>query len=244
VSSSAALIGSFGMQVVIDDTNPVYVVDETPNNESRYRARFYFDPNSLAIGNNDAFFLLQGHVPNSSTEALRVEFGQSLGIYRIRARIATNVFGWVNTAWINITDAPHIIEVDWRASTSASAKDGTLTFWIDEVQQGHVTGVDNHTHRLTQVRFGAVSAIDASTSGTFYLDAFASRREEYIGGEGFGGASTYTADEMNAFQIIPPTLEATATPTPVGQEVPALPPAVEGAIGEAGEGNFSEFPPG
>ncbi|HZM20889.1 MAG TPA: right-handed parallel beta-helix repeat-containing protein, partial [Anaerolineales bacterium] len=44
VSTMAALIGSQGMQAVIDDNTTIYATDDTPNAEPRYRARFYFDP--------------------------------------------------------------------------------------------------------------------------------------------------------------------------------------------------------
>ena len=35
------------MQAVIDDTNTIYLTSDHPNAEPRYRARFYFDPNSI-----------------------------------------------------------------------------------------------------------------------------------------------------------------------------------------------------
>ena len=70
--------------------------------------------------------------------------------------------------------------MDWRAKT-ASANNGGLTLWIDGTQQFDLTGVDNDTRRIDRVRLGAVSGIDSRTSGTFFLDAFESRRLTYIG---------------------------------------------------------------
>ena len=37
VSPSAALVGSQGLQAVIDDNNPLIVIDESPTAETRYR---------------------------------------------------------------------------------------------------------------------------------------------------------------------------------------------------------------
>ncbi len=37
VSAGARLVGSFGMQALINDNNPIYVTDELPTAESRYR---------------------------------------------------------------------------------------------------------------------------------------------------------------------------------------------------------------
>ena len=39
----------------------------------------------------------------------------------------------------------------------------------------------NDTWRIDQVRLGALSSIPTNTRGTFFLDAFESRRETYIG---------------------------------------------------------------
>ena len=48
-SPAAAIAGASGLQAVLDDNNSIYVTDERPNAEPRYRARFYFDPNSIAM---------------------------------------------------------------------------------------------------------------------------------------------------------------------------------------------------
>ena len=46
----SALAPTAGLRAVVDDTAGVYVVDESPDDESRYRARFYFDPNGFDPG--------------------------------------------------------------------------------------------------------------------------------------------------------------------------------------------------
>ena len=58
VSPAAALVGSNGLLAVLGNNNAMYVADDTPNLEPRYRARFYFDPNSIpmANGNTHAIF--------------------------------------------------------------------------------------------------------------------------------------------------------------------------------------------
>ena len=45
------------MQVLIDDANAIYVTDDRPTAEPRYRARFYFDPNSITMASGDATLL-------------------------------------------------------------------------------------------------------------------------------------------------------------------------------------------
>ncbi|HET9909551.1 MAG TPA: DNRLRE domain-containing protein [Anaerolineales bacterium] len=174
------------MQALLDDANGLYVTDDTPNAEPRYRARFYLDPNSLTMANNDAFFLFRGF-QGTSTDILRVELRYSSSAYQIRAALMDDASTWVNTNWFNLTDAAHYMEVDWKAATSAGANNGYLTLWIDGTQSADLTSVDNDTWSIDRARLGALTGIDAGTSGTFYLDAFESRRSSYIGPMAFGG---------------------------------------------------------
>jgi Tfp pilus assembly ATPase PilU len=54
IATQAALTGNRGMQALINDNTAIYVVDESPQNELRYRARFYFDPNTISMAKNNA----------------------------------------------------------------------------------------------------------------------------------------------------------------------------------------------
>ena len=51
----------------------------------------------------------------------------------------------------------------------------------DGGQVTNLTGVANDAWRMDRVRMGAVSALDTGTRGTYYFDAFESRRQTYIG---------------------------------------------------------------
>jgi len=166
---------------LLDDTNAIYVTDDTPIAEPRYRARFYFDPNSITMASGDSHIILST-LMGTSTAVLRMEFGQMAGNYQIRVRVLLDdASTWVNTNWVTISDAPHSIEFDWQAATAAGANNGALVFWVDGIQQASLTGVDNDTLRVDRVRLGSITAVDATTSGTYYFDAFESRRQDYIG---------------------------------------------------------------
>ena len=69
---------------------------------------------------------------------------------------------FTSTPWVAIGDAPHAIELDWRASTAAGANDGGLTLWLDGSQLANLGGVDNDTRRIDTARLGAVSGIDTA----------------------------------------------------------------------------------
>ena len=181
VSPSAALVGSQGLQAVIDDNNALVVIDESPALETRYRARFYFDPNSIPMSIGDAHLLLMGSSSGGTVQVLQLELRFQATGYEVRAHLMNDAKVWIATSWIPLSDAPHPLEVDWRAATAAGANNGGLTFWIDGVQQADLTGVDNDTRRIDQVRLGAASGVDNGTRGTYFFDAFESRRSTYIG---------------------------------------------------------------
>jgi hypothetical protein len=166
------------MQVVVDDTGAIYVVDELPLAETRYRARFYLDPNSITMGDGLDFYIFTGYQTSS---IFQVQFGFSAGSYRIRLRQQNDANSTTSTAWVTISDAPHVIEIEWWASSAAGANNGGANLWIDGIAGGTLTGVDNDTRRVEYVRLGAVSGLNSGTLGTYYLDAFESRRQTYIG---------------------------------------------------------------
>src|SRR5690348_15015569 len=82
-SSAAALVGSQGLRAVINNTASIYVTDDRPNAEARYRARFYFDPNSISMSSGNAHYIFYGYT-GTSTDVLRVEFRRSAGTYQVR----------------------------------------------------------------------------------------------------------------------------------------------------------------
>jgi hypothetical protein len=180
VSPAAKLIGDYGLQALINDNNAIFVTDNSPTAESRYRARFYFDPNTITMGRNDAHFILHG-LNAAGTVVMQVELRKNGNNYQISASLVNDSTGFTNSGWFTITDALHFIELDWRGSTAVGANNGGLTLWIDGIQRANVTGIDNDTRRIESVWLGAVAGIDTTTRGTEYFDAFESRRQSYIG---------------------------------------------------------------
>jgi len=67
------------------------------------------------------------------------------------------------------------------AASASGANDGYLSMWIDGGGQITQAVVDNSGLRVDRARLGALTGIDAGTRGTYYFDAFESRRQNYIG---------------------------------------------------------------
>jgi RHS repeat-associated protein len=148
----------------------------------------------MTSGNAHYIFYALNHDDNL---LLRVEFRYSSSNYQVRADTVNDNWSWSQTAWVTISDAPHAIEFDWQAATAAGANDGVLSFWVDGVQQGNFTNLDNDTRRIDYVQWGIVGGVDNGSRGTMYFDAFASRRESYVGltsiNSGMGQAAQISA---------------------------------------------------
>lgn len=170
VTTTAALSGTYGVRANVITTTAMYVQDDTPNAETRYRARFSFDPNSIPMAAANAHYLFYGY-SGASTVVLRIEFQcataacPTSGAYQIRANIVNTGTTWVNTAWYTITDAPHVIEFDWKRASTSNGTDGYLTLWIDGTQRENKTGIGNGNRLIDKVQLGMVGGRDTGTSG-------------------------------------------------------------------------------
>src|SRR4030067_315599 len=54
----AGYSGTYGLQIDIDDTDDVYVRDDTPSAATRHHVRFAFNPDSVVMGSTESFRVL------------------------------------------------------------------------------------------------------------------------------------------------------------------------------------------
>jgi hypothetical protein len=183
VSSTAGLKATReGLQGVVDDTAGLFVQDDTPDDESRYRARFYFDPNGFDPGEalnrfRTRIFIAFEDGPRRLAAVVLRRIG---GAYSLMARARLDDNSQANTPFIPISDAPHVVEIDWRRSSGPDALDGSLEMWIDGTSVAARNGLDNRISSVDFARLGALS-VKAGANGTMYWDEFESRRVTYIG---------------------------------------------------------------
>jgi YD repeat-containing protein len=209
VTTVAKRWGNFGMQAVISNNTAMYVRDDTPATESRYRARFYFSPNSITMAANNAHELFSGRTV-TGTNIVTVQLRYASSTYQLMAQAVNDSSGISSTAWYPISNTWHFIEIDWRASTSTTAKNGYLTLWIDGVQKESKAGIDNDTRRVDEARLGPLSGIDTGTRGTEYFDAFESRRDTYIGPVAL---ADFTANPISGTAPLTVTFTSASQPT-------------------------------
>jgi hypothetical protein len=169
-------VGVYGLQVLVDNNFNIFVQDDSPNAEPSYRVRFYFDPNSMAIAvdNYHAIFAAQ----SGTTDVLRIDqiYRSGVGYGLRQAAREDGSSTWLNDDEYPIGDAPHWVEIEWRAATAPEAIDGVVAMRIDGLEPDYDTG----TQWIDSVRLGAFEGIVSTIRGTLYFDGFASPRQSYI----------------------------------------------------------------
>jgi hypothetical protein len=174
---------SFGLETVVDDTQSLHVRDETPAGEARYRARFHFDPNGFDPGESAGRFraiVFMALDESPQKRVVQLILRRLGGVYSLRGRVTLDDGTRAETPFVAISDAPHVVELDWVQASAPASPDGSFQLWIDGNPAPALTGLQNHAHAVEYVRLGAM-VIKPGASGTLYFDRFESRRETYIG---------------------------------------------------------------
>jgi hypothetical protein len=181
---TAAQAGTdFGFQAAVSGTAGVFLQDDSPENENRYRGRFYLDPNTHDPGESlnqrrTRVFVLFEEGPNRRLAA--VVLRRLSGQFALSGRVRLDDNSQANTPFFNISDAPHWVEIDWQRSSGPDANDGTFTLTIDGTPLSTLTALDNSISTVDMVRLGTISNKTAA-NGQVYVDEFVSRRANPIG---------------------------------------------------------------
>ena len=158
----------------INDNNTLYLQDNTPDDETHYRARFYLQTNSLVMTSGDVFNIFAGF--NGGVKVLNVNLRYTSGVFQVRISARDDSDVWSYASWYDLTPGWNAIELDYQAA----ADSGSLTLWLGGEQKQSLSSIDNGTRTLTMVRLGAMN-VDDGTRGQLLYDAFKSRRLTYIG---------------------------------------------------------------
>ena len=80
-----------------------------------------------------------------------------------------------DTPFVDISDAPHVVEVDWVRSGTGTPN-GSLTLRVDGATVATLTTLANGARAVDFARLGVMNVKRAAV-GTLYFDGFVSRRE-------------------------------------------------------------------
>ena len=209
VTTNAKIGGTYGLQAVIDDSNSIYVQDASPEAQTSYNARFYFGLMGVIWAGEDTVTIFQAMDASGkagivielnsytdgggSSSVQRQESGELNGAlvvptpgpvlkFQVRAGAQKDNGTWSYTNWYPIEAAfTYALEVDWKAAESGSNHNGQISLYMGDVLKQSITGLDNDTYKVDDVRMGAVSGVDSGTRGTYRFDSFVSNRYNHIG---------------------------------------------------------------
>jgi hypothetical protein len=173
---------TWSMTGVEDDTQSLFVQDNSPAMETRYRARFYLDPTlfdpGTALGHLRArIFLAFSSPPDRRVAALVLR--KQGGVFGVMGRARLDNDTQADTGFFALGAGAHVIEFELVAATGL-ASNGTFSLWVDGTLAQTLTGLDNGNSTVEFVRMGALS-LKPGVTGALRFDEFESRRQTYIG---------------------------------------------------------------
>ncbi|MEN8241505.1 MAG: hypothetical protein ABFS17_06270 [Chloroflexota bacterium] len=156
------------------------LIDDTPNAETSFSARFNFNINSLSMTNGERFRFMQFKMDAVRPAFIVLKYDS--GQYSIQLNTLLDDLTKVKSGWIPLPDAVRTIEVEWQQSSGESANNGYAKLYLNDVLQDELTGLDNFNINITSFRMGFTSRLGGkSISGVFYIDDVATSNTGYIG---------------------------------------------------------------
>lgn len=186
VNAGAAISGSFGLEVTVNDTTPTYVVSTHPAQEPAVAVEFNIDVNTVDLGNTQKVRMLRlmssdagAHPGPILTVFLKKNdtgTGFFIGVWAKSS--ALEFWNFVGRFWLapqGGAEAPHNIRVEWVQADSG-VQNGTCTVFKDDVQMIQKTNIWSAMYDVNAAHFGIFNVEAATRSGSYYLDDFVMTR--------------------------------------------------------------------
>ena len=179
VTTGAAIEGTYGLQGTVDGQNAMYVEDDRPTSERYYHARFYFDPDSVAIPAGDYIDIFKGSGMGGT--AFTIRLGRVSGDYAIKVVMWDDSNTTTESDWTSIENNANCIEVLWAQAGSDTGHDGYWTLRVNGNQVEEADNLSNFTKTISFAQMGILSLSSGDISGTVNLTTFESKSGDYIG---------------------------------------------------------------
>ena len=193
-TGEAAMVGTYGMEVVVDDTTVTYGTKNlSPISSGMLRLRFYFDPNNITIPDANGFRIFTWNGSGSPIDNhiyLYLNYNSGTG-FQLEFVVRDDANSGVMDDTFNISEELHYIEFYTTRATGSATSDGTVEWWVDGISQGSYNSLDNWDLWVDSVAIlaGAVGSIDATTAGTIYFDDIIVRDDDTEIGEADAGVT-------------------------------------------------------
>ncbi|MEK6223152.1 MAG: hypothetical protein N2D54_12980, partial [Chloroflexota bacterium] len=181
VKENAAIKETYGAKVRILSEKPRYLIDDSPNNEVEYHARFHIDLKNIVMNHKDKIRVFQGHMGFKQPFYLLIRKWNTNN--SVRAFVRKDDGSFSRTKWLLLPVGSNAIEIDWQAAQDEFTNNGSFTLYLNGLQKAVLSDLDNDKLAITQVRLGITRKIPLAfqISGYFFLDHFASDSQQYLG---------------------------------------------------------------
>lgn len=161
--------GLGSLWVSITDTADRYAYRSGLGNLKHFYASFYVNADGLAMANGDLFSIFEGRT-SGNVDVVVVQLNYDGANIRVRAGVIEDSDAWTYTGYFNLGSGWNLVEIFWMAGPDTSVNDGELVLWLDDVEEAHVTSLNNHDDLVDRFYVGAPDDLDAGTSGSLYVD--------------------------------------------------------------------------
>ena len=184
--------GNCGLEIIFDGSvNVAKVVDDTPADESLYRAEFYMNFDNLTMGDGTFFVAMRATDLDLFRSAFQILVTRKFNIFRLSGRAGTNnpaVFRITPRINISDGDGEILMRAEWEQSPAPATPGGEFTLTIVDcggcASEGqsvnttdfHGVGANNNSVGVDDLHAGAVGNIPGTNNGSMYFDEFASFR--------------------------------------------------------------------
>lgn len=183
VNGTAALNGSnFGMQVTFTgDTVVAYVQDNSPASEGEYYVSFRINTNNVGLAPGQSNTVLVARGPGSADDPLRLTLVKTAEVtprYILRAFAGqeTGNYRFIGGTVVPANANGIPVGAAFKRGSAPGSGNGFLKLYKNNTQVASDTTLSNNNQFVDDVRFGAPQLVDASTTGSYYLDDFVSTR--------------------------------------------------------------------
>lgn len=195
VTNSAAIEGSFGLEVILGDSSTAdaaYLVSNHMTDETGIRLSLLFAPGSLDMSpvagqnNTRVIRIFQDFNPGGTKVVLFLKRSNDDVSWRLACYVSQDttgfVFGGEGFLHLDSFTGATRIDFEWGAASAPGANDGFVRAFRTRTEGNtntftifNRTDLDNDTHRLNTLHMGMINPGTGhfpGTMGTYYLDSF------------------------------------------------------------------------
>ncbi|MEM9292271.1 MAG: hypothetical protein AAGD01_11370 [Acidobacteriota bacterium] len=171
-------LGSAALELALSSSYDDYLVDDSPQSESRYRARFRLGLEDFELPVGSEVLLLEGRraAPPRALFELRLRQREE-GLMMV-ARARQGASGPAAEVWLSSAEVPlpwqvHDVALRWSAPRKAG-EDGGLVLALDGKVEARISGLADPQLRLDELRLGLRGAESAARAARLEVDHFVS----------------------------------------------------------------------